>query len=43
MIADFEVFEKKVRHKIHYTFENEAENKIYKLWKYWLSVSAISP
>jgi len=24
----FEVFEKKVRHGIHYIFDNEAENKI---------------
>jgi len=23
----FEVFEKKVRHRIHYIFDNEAENK----------------
>jgi len=24
----FEVFEKKVMHRIHYIFDNEAENKI---------------
>jgi len=24
----FEVFEKKVRHRIHYCFDNEAESKI---------------
>jgi len=27
-ILIFEVFEKKVRHKTHYVFENEAENMI---------------
>jgi len=27
-MVSFEVFEKKVGHKIHYIFDNEAENKI---------------
>jgi len=26
---------------MHYIFDSEAENKILKFWKYWLSVSAI--
>jgi len=31
----FKVFEKNVGHRIHNIFDNEAENKIEKFWKYW--------
>jgi len=40
---DFLSFLKKVRHRIHNIFDNEAENKVYKFWKYWLLVSTIGP